>query len=198
MQKMLDIYSIGIISLEMWSIVFLLTWSIISMNVASSLAKEELVRSLAQRDVSLILLSLIILKISLQSSVSLLMGGLWSRYLFSRVRSLWKVGMSHPDLPQFWTAVSPKGYINNKLTIGWLQKFHEATKDRTKKGEKHVLIFDGHESYKTVEFLQLCEFHDIIPFCFRPHTTHICQPLDGKPFLAYKQHFRQQNNLIAQ
>jgi hypothetical protein len=61
-----------------------------------------------------------------------------------------------------------------------------------------VLIFDGHESHKTVEFLQLYEEFDILPFCFRPHTTHICQPLDGKPFLAYKQNFRKQNNLIAQ
>lgn len=72
------------------------------------------------------------------------------------------------------------------------------TKDRTKRGEKRVLIFDGHESHKTVEFLQLYEEFDILPFCFRPHTTHICQPLDGKPFLAYKQNFRKQNNLIAQ
>ena len=104
----------------------------------------------------------------------------------------------HPDLPNFWTAVSPQGYINDFLAIRWLQKFHEATKDRTKRGEKRVLIFDGHETHKTVEFLQLCEDYDIIPFCFRPHTTHICQPLDGKPFLAYKQHFRKQNNSISQ
>ncbi|KAI3222258.1 transcriptional regulator family: Centromere protein B, DNA-binding region [Penicillium roqueforti] len=104
----------------------------------------------------------------------------------------------HPDLPHFWTAVSPKGYINDFLAIGWLHKFHEATKDRVKRGEKRVLIFDGHETHKTVEFLQICEDYNIIPFCFRPHTTHICQPLDGKPFLAYKQHFRKQNNLISQ
>ena len=61
----------------------------------------------------------------------------------------------HPDLPNFWTVVSPKGYINDFLAIGWLQKFHEATKDWTKRGEKRVLIFDGHETQKTVEFLQL-------------------------------------------
>ena len=61
-----------------------------------------------------------------------------------------------------------------------------------------MLIFDGHESHKTVEFLHFCEDHDIIPFCFRPHRTHLCQPLDGKPFLTYKEHFRRQNNIIAQ
>jgi hypothetical protein len=61
-----------------------------------------------------------------------------------------------------------------------------------------VLIFDGHESHKTIEFLQLCETYNIITFCFRPHMTHICQPLDVKPFLAYKQHFHRQNNLFTQ
>jgi hypothetical protein len=106
---------------------------------------------------------------------------------------------NHPDLPDFWTGVSPEGYINDKLAIEWLQKFHEAMKYQIKvKKEKQVLIFDGHKTHKTVEFLQLCEAYDIIPFCFQPHTTYIYQPLDGKPFLAYKQHFRKQNNLISQ
>jgi hypothetical protein len=61
-----------------------------------------------------------------------------------------------------------------------------------------VLIFDGHTAHKTVEFLQLCETYEILPFSFRPHTTHLCQPLDGKPFLTYKTTFRTANNLIAQ
>jgi hypothetical protein len=104
------------------------------------------------------------------------------------------------ELPNFYTAVSEKGYMNDQLAIDWLHKFHESTKDssRTKKGEKRVLIFDGHTTHKTVEFLQLCETYEILPFCFKPHTTHLCQPLDGKPFLTYKTHFRNKNNLIAQ
>jgi hypothetical protein len=36
--------------------------------------------------------------------------------------------VNHPDLPDFWTGVSPKGYINDKLAIEWLQKFQEAMK----------------------------------------------------------------------
>lgn len=29
------------------------------------------------------------------------------------------------------------------------------------------------------------------------HTTHLCQPLDGKPFLSHKQHFRSVNNDLS-
>lgn len=60
-----------------------------------------------------------------------------------------------------------------------------------------MLLFDGHGSHLTLEFLTKCEQFDIIPFGFIPHTTHICQPLDGKPFLSYKQHFRKKNNEIS-
>ena len=45
--------------------------------------------------------------------------------------------------------------------------------------------------------MQTCEDHGIIPFGFLPHTTHLCQPLDGKPFLSYKQHFRHINNDLS-
>jgi hypothetical protein len=102
------------------------------------------------------------------------------------------------ELPDSYTAVSEKGYINDIIAVEWLQRFHEETKDRTKKEEKRVLIFNRHTSHKTVEFLQLCEIYEILSFCFRPYTTHICQPLDGKPFLTYKTHFRSANNLITQ
>ncbi len=30
-----------------------------------------------------------------------------------------------------------------------------------------------------------------------PHSTHLYQPLDGKPFLSYKQHFRSFNNELS-
>jgi hypothetical protein len=62
-------------------------------NAASNLAKEKLERLLGRREDALISLSSIMLRISRRSSVSLLMGGSWSRYSFSKARSLWKVGM---------------------------------------------------------------------------------------------------------
>lgn len=101
--------------------------------------------------------------------------------------------------PRTLTAVSPNGWISDELAVEWVQHFHEATKgsERTKRGEKRVLLFDGHGSHFTAEFLQKCQDFNIICFAFEPHSTHLCQPLDGEPFLSYKQHFRRENNEIA-
>ncbi|KAK9577981.1 hypothetical protein V6Z92_010309 [Aspergillus fumigatus] len=99
--------------------------------------------------------------------------------------------------PDTTIATSPNGWISDELAVQWLQSFINATNERTKKGEKRILIFDGHGSHLTVEFLQLCEDNGVIPFRFLPHTTHLCQPLDGKPFLSYKQHFRRMNNELS-
>lgn len=102
------------------------------------------------------------------------------------------------DLPlNTRVGTSPNGWISDKLANQWLDYFIEATRDRTKRGEKRILIFDGHGAHLTFEFLQKCEDHDILPFGFIPHSTHLCQPLDGKPFLSYKQHFRSINNDIS-
>ena len=85
------------------------------------------------------------------------------------------------------------------MILRWLDHFHRATKacDRTKKGEKRVLIFDGHSTHFSAEFRQKCQDYNIICVAFEPHSTHLCQPLDGKPFLSYKQHFRVVNNELA-
>jgi hypothetical protein len=97
------------------------------------------------------------------------------------------------------TAISPNGWISDELALAWLVEFDRATKDkdRTKQGEKRYLIFDGHGAHLTLEFLQYCEQNNIIPFGFLPHSTHLCQPLDGKPFLDYKQQFRLINNDLS-
>lgn len=94
-------------------------------------------------------------------------------------------------------AISPNGWISDELALAWLGYFITATADRTKRGEKRYLIFDGHGAHLTLEFLQKCEDNSIIPFGFLPHSTHLCQPLDGKPFLNYKQQFRLMNNELS-
>jgi hypothetical protein len=99
--------------------------------------------------------------------------------------------------PTTMVGTSPNGWISDQLANQWLDYFIEATRDRTKRGEKRILIFDGHGAHLTLEFLQKCEDYDILPFGFIPHSTHLCQPLDGKPFLSYKQHFRSLNNEIS-
>lgn len=99
--------------------------------------------------------------------------------------------------PTTMTAVSPNGWISDEIALAWLGYFITSTLHRTERGEKRYLIFDGHGSHLTLEFLQRCEDNNIIPFGFIPHSTHLCQPLDGKPFLNYKQQFRLINNELA-
>jgi hypothetical protein len=101
--------------------------------------------------------------------------------------------------PNTILGLSSNGWINDELAIIWLDAFIKASgsKRRLRRGEKRYLIFDGHGAHLTLEFLQKCEDNNIIPFGFLPHTTHLCQPLDGKPFLSYKQHYRALNSEIA-
>ncbi|KAJ5238497.1 transcriptional regulator family: Centromere protein B DNA-binding region [Penicillium chermesinum] len=96
-------------------------------------------------------------------------------------------------------AISQNGWITDELALAWLDHFiaATATSDRLKSGEKRYLLFDGHGAHLTLEFLQKCEQNSIIPFAFLPHSTHIYQPLDGKPFLNYKQQFRLMNNELS-
>ncbi|KAI3092914.1 hypothetical protein CBS147333_10169 [Penicillium roqueforti] len=99
--------------------------------------------------------------------------------------------------PNTGTATSPNGWISDELALAWLDYFIAATTDRVQSGEKRYLIFDGHGAHLTLEFLQKCEENTIIPFAFLAHSTHLCQPLDGKPFLNYKQQFRLINNELS-
>ena len=94
-------------------------------------------------------------------------------------------------------AVSSSGYSNDELASDWLHFFQKHTRDRAH-GEQRLLLFDGHGSHLTWQFLDLCEQWNIIPFVFPPHTTHIVQPLDGSPFRALKQRSREKNNTVAQ
>ena len=94
-------------------------------------------------------------------------------------------------------AVSSSGYSNDQLAVDWLHFFQKHTKDRAR-GQQRLLLFDGHGSHLTWQFLHLCEQWNILAFVFPPHTTHLVQPLDGSPFRSLKQAFRDKNNTVAQ
>src|SRR5699024_4195841 len=99
----------------------------------------------------------------------------------------------HDFLPEDYViAPSANGFITDQLVFKWLQHFHQHTYDRDR-GEQRILIVGGHGTHLTFEFLQSCGQHNILPFCFLPHTTHFAQLLDGKPFLTYKIYYRHRN-----
>ncbi|KAJ5483813.1 transposase [Penicillium diatomitis] len=109
----------------------------------------------------------------------------------------WQMDPLETLSPDTLTAISPNGWISDELALAWLGYFIQSTAHRVNRDKKRVLIFDGHGAHLTLEFLQTYEDNAIIPFAFLPHTIHLCQPLDGKPFLNYKQQFRMMNNKLA-
>lgn len=80
---------------------------------------------------------------------------------------------------------SPTGYTNDQISFRWLQHFEEYSKAKSYGGWR-LLILDGHGSHHTIEFIQFCEDHNIIPFGLPPHTTHLLQPLDVSVFQPLK------------
>lgn len=80
---------------------------------------------------------------------------------------------------------SESGYSNDQLALHWLRHFDHWTAKR-QQGVYRLLLFDGHESHRTYEFLSYCDEKKIIPFTLPPHTTHFLQPLDVAVFSPMK------------
>jgi hypothetical protein len=74
-------------------------------------------------------------------------------------------------------ATSSTGYTNDALSLKYIKHFHNQTYRRTQ-GKWRMLIFDGHGSHTSDEFLYYCWSHKIVPFQLPPHSTHLLQPLD--------------------
>lgn len=49
-----------------------------------------------------------------------------------------------------------------------------------------ICIFDGHESYTTVDFIDFLWNHYIIPVLVPAHSSHFLQPADCGPFQPLK------------
>ena len=90
-------------------------------------------------------------------------------------------------------AVSESGYTTDYLSLEWLRHFHNQTKAR-RNGIYRMLVFDGHGSHLSDDFLVFCWQYNIIPFQLPPHSTHLLQPLDIKVFRPLK-HWHQEHIL---
>lgn len=100
-----------------------------------------------------------------------------------------------PDLQGATTiAVSPTGYSNDELGLSWIEHFNKHTRAR---GLYRLLILDGHGSHHTIQFLQFCDDHKIIPFAMPPHLTHLLQPLDVVIFQPYKHYHAKELDIMV-
>jgi hypothetical protein len=90
------------------------------------------------------------------------------------------------EIPKDWViGVSENGWTTNEHGIEWLKHFNSYTQARCI-GSWRLLIFDGHESHHSFEFLSLCEQNRILPLCMPAHASHILQPLDVGCFSPLK------------
>jgi len=88
-------------------------------------------------------------------------------------------------------ARSPTGFLNDKLGLVYLKHFDKFTKD-SRKGKYRMLLFDGHGSHITQEFINYCWENAIRPFRLPAHLTHLLQPLDVSVFKSFKHNFRKE------
>ena len=73
--------------------------------------------------------------------------------------------------------VSPDGWTDGSIALDWLKHFNDYTAPHTV-GKHRLLILDGHASYVSPAFVELCANNSIIPLCLPPHSAHVLQPLD--------------------
>lgn len=79
--------------------------------------------------------------------------------------------------PNVAVTTSESGFNNDWISLQWIKHFERFSR-RGQQGAWRILIMDGYGSHDTCEFLEYCEEHNIIPFTFPSHTTHLLQPLD--------------------
>jgi hypothetical protein len=86
--------------------------------------------------------------------------------------------------------ISDSGYINSNLALKYLHHLTlhtQAGQDRPPK----VLLMDQHGSHITEEFIIKATDHNIRPFPFPSHLTHILQPRYVSVFQPYKHWHKQ-------
>lgn len=102
-----------------------------------------------------------------------------------------------PEIPEDMAiSVSPTGYSNDEVSLGWIKHFQLHTAPLTV-GQKRLLILDGHGSHHASEFIQYYNDHDIVPFGLPPHLTHILQPLDVVVFQPLKHYHSKAINILV-
>ncbi|KAJ5267249.1 hypothetical protein N7478_010057 [Penicillium angulare] len=71
-------------------------------------------------------------------------------------------------IPGDWAFdTSPNGFITQEIALEWLRHFQDYT-FKAANGYPRLLLFDGHDSHLTLEFLNLCDVFYIIPFVLSP------------------------------
>lgn len=106
----------------------------------------------------------------------------------------WYRDTNLPD--DYRIAPQVNGWTSDAIAYDWLLFFHHCTKARALRGQYRLLLLDNHGSHITYEFIDFCDQNRIIAMPFPANMTHALQPLDQKPFLAYKHYYKSHNNSL--
>ena len=90
-------------------------------------------------------------------------------------------------MPDHWTtAVSSNGWTDRFLALQWLERnFEPSTRPAEGDDDYRLLIYDGHDSHITYEFIEYAYAHRNKCLCLPAHSTHLLQPLDIVTFSRY-------------
>jgi hypothetical protein len=61
----------------------------------------------------------------------------------------------------------------------WIRHFDAHTKSHVSRGQKRLLLIDGHEPHFPPEFFDICATRKIVVLSFVPFAQELVQPLDG-------------------
>jgi len=96
-------------------------------------------------------------------------------------------------------AVSENDWIDNELSLVWIQKCFDSETKICQKDEYQMLLIDDHASHITTQMIDYCISQKIILLCLLTYTTHLLQSLDVEVFAslatAYKTHVQRVTQL---
>ncbi len=89
-------------------------------------------------------------------------------------------------------ALNENDWINNELSLVWIQKCFDSETKICQKDEYWMLLIDDHASHITTQMIDYCISQKIILLCLSTHTIHLLQSLNVEVFAslvtAYKTH----------
>lgn len=86
------------------------------------------------------------------------------------------------------TSTTKTGYVNDNITLKWLQHFTNYIKNK-KQGAWLFFIIDNYDSHMTISFYNLATKNKIVLFCFSKYFNHLIQLLDIGVFQLFKYYY---------
>ncbi|KAI5082358.1 hypothetical protein GOP47_0002101 [Adiantum capillus-veneris] len=95
-------------------------------------------------------------------------------------------------------AMQKKAWMTGELFQAWLEHFDNAITQTMGKGNRHLLILDGHGSHVSLDVIAKAHNAGIDIITLPVHTSHKLQPLDVSVFKSLKVQFRKERDIWQQ